>query len=68
MNDRDREQWVDNDEGLYNLMRRSRLGKRRWIRENRALIDEVAGHVTSGTKRQHFMAYDPVPKWVRKLD
>jgi hypothetical protein len=68
MNDSEREQWVDNDEGLYNLMRRSRLGKRRWVRENPALIDSVIEQVTSGSKRQHFMAYDPVPKWVRKLD
>lgn len=68
MNDRDREQWVDNDEGLYNLMRRSRLSKRAWIRANRALIDEVAGNVASGSKRQHYMAYDPTPKWIRKLD
>ena len=57
INDGDRAEWADNDEGLYDLMRASRLGKRAWIRENRALIDEVIRNVTEGDKPQHYLKY-----------
>ena len=57
MNDKDRESWVMNDEGLYNLQRASRKPMRLWIRENRKLIDEVASNVASGKKPQHYLAY-----------
>jgi hypothetical protein len=56
-NDSERAAWVDNDEGLYNLQRRSRLSQRRWVRENRELIDTVIDGVTSGDVRAHFLAY-----------
>ena len=36
MNDTEREQWVNNDEGLYSWWRSSRLSMRAFIRENRA--------------------------------
>lgn len=36
MNDREREQWVMTDEGLYNWWKSSRLSMREFIRENRA--------------------------------
>lgn len=39
MNDTEREQWVNNDEGLYNWQRRSRLSMRAFVRANRAEID-----------------------------
>ena len=57
MNDTERAQWVDNDEGLYKAARKAK-NRRQWIRENRALIDEVIGNVTSGNKPPHYMAYD----------
>ena len=41
INDTDREGWVDNDEGLHQMQRRSRLSMRRFVRENRDLIDSV---------------------------
>lgn len=41
MNDRERELWVSNDEGLYNWHRRSRLSMRRFIRENREELDAI---------------------------
>jgi len=40
VNDNDREDWVSNDEGLYDLWKASGLRMRRWVRENRKLIDE----------------------------
>lgn len=41
LNNRDREQWIDNDEGLYNWWRSSRQSKTAFIRENRAELDEA---------------------------
>lgn len=35
MNDKEREMWIDNDEGLYNWWRSSGLSKRAFIRANR---------------------------------
>lgn len=39
LNDKERELWVLNDEGLYNWQRSSRLSMRNFIRENRAELD-----------------------------
>ena len=39
INNADREQWIDNDEGLYNWWRSSRLSKREFIRENNVELD-----------------------------
>jgi hypothetical protein len=34
-------QWIDNDEGLYNWHRSSRQSKREFIRENRADLERI---------------------------
>jgi hypothetical protein len=39
MNNREREMWIDNDEGLYSWWLSSRQSKRVFIQENRAEID-----------------------------
>jgi hypothetical protein len=57
MNDADRSQWIDNDEGLYNTWRRSRLSRCAFIRANRAEITEAIENVTSGRKPAHYLAY-----------
>jgi len=41
LNNNDREQWIDNDEGLYNWKRGSRLSMRAFIKENKAELDEI---------------------------
>lgn len=41
LNDHERELWVANDEGLYNMQQSSRLSMRTFIRQNRELIDDV---------------------------
>ena len=41
MNNRERELWIDNDEGLYLWHRGSKLSKRQFIKEHRAEIDEI---------------------------
>ena len=50
MNDTEREQWVDNDEGLYNWWRSSHQSRRQFIRENRAELDACILKVTTGEK------------------
>jgi hypothetical protein len=41
LNDDDRAQWIDNDEGLYNWWRRSRQSKRAFIKENRKELTDL---------------------------
>lgn len=59
MNDAERRQWVENDEGLYNMAKayRGRGGVRQFIRENRAMIDSLIENVTSGKKPAHYLEY-----------
>lgn len=61
MNDTERAQWIDNDEGLYNWFRASRQSKRNFIRENRAEIDAAISPVLSGDKPAHHLAYPERP-------
>ena len=56
-NDEERRQWVQNDEGLYNLFRFSRKSEREWIKQNRAMIDEVIDNVTGHKKNAHYLVY-----------
>ena len=56
-NDIERQEWVNNDEGLYNAQRHSRQPMRTWIRDNRAMIDEVIDNVVNGKKPAHYLAY-----------
>jgi hypothetical protein len=57
MNDRDRAQWIDNDEGLYDWWKSSRLPKARFIRENRAEITASIEAVLSGDKPVGYLKY-----------
>jgi len=45
MNDDDRELWVNNDEGMYNWHRHSRLSMRQFLRQNRDQIDAAIKEV-----------------------
>jgi hypothetical protein len=49
MNDRDREQWVMNDEGLYNWWIASHTKVSTFIRENR---DAITQHINSVLNRR----------------
>lgn len=42
LNDNDRAQWLDSDDVLYTIWRRSRMNQTAFIRANRKLID---GHI-----------------------
>lgn len=61
LNDKERRQWVENDEGLHNIcraeMRMERISKREWIKRNRGLIDRAAGLLVRGEKSAHYLAY-----------
>jgi hypothetical protein len=57
MNNDERSQWIDNDEGLYNWWRSSRMSKRAFIKENRDEIDAAIRNVTSGAKPAHYLTY-----------
>jgi hypothetical protein len=51
------ELWLDNDEGLYNWFRGSRLSKREFIKQHRNELKECISRVVSGEKPAHFLAY-----------
>ena len=57
VNDTDRQQWVDNDEGLHRMWLASRKGITVWVRENRPMIDEVIKAVQGGEKPAHYLVY-----------
>ncbi len=57
MNDDDRAQWLDNDEGLYDWWRSSRQSKRAFIAANRAEITEAILNVTENRKPAHYLKY-----------
>ena len=57
MNNSEREQWIANDEGLYNWKRQSRLSMREFIKQNRAEIDAAINNVTTAKQPAHYLAY-----------
>ncbi len=57
MNNTERTQWIDNDEGLYNWWRSSRQSKAQFIKDNRAEIDAAIENVTGGRQPAHYLAY-----------
>lgn len=57
MNNDERRQWIDNDEGLYNWQRSSGLSMTAFIKENRTEIDAVIENVVGGKKPAHYLAY-----------
>lgn len=57
INDDDRQQWVDNDEGLQRMWLASGKGITVWVRENRSMIDEVIKAVRDGEKPAHYLVY-----------
>ena len=59
MNDGEREDWINNDEGLYDWWRSSefRGNINKFIRANRAEIDEAISPVLEGTKSAHHLKY-----------
>ena len=65
MNNQEREQWIDNDEGLYDWWKSSRQSKRDFIQANRAEIDAAINNVLGGTKPASYLKYEN-PDWRAK--
>jgi hypothetical protein len=57
MTNSDISQWIDNDEGLYNWWKSSRMSKTAFIKENRAELVACISKVTTGKKSAHYLAY-----------
>lgn len=57
LNNTDRSQWIDNDEGLYNWWRSSRQSKAAFIKENREELDRCINKVLGNEKPAHYLAY-----------
>ncbi len=61
MNNTERQQWIDNDEGLYEWYRRwarrNTGGRQAFIREHRAEIDAAIVPVLAGEKPAHHLKY-----------
>jgi hypothetical protein len=57
LNDNDRSQWIDNDEGLYNWFRSTRMSKKAFVKQYRKEIDEVVNNVRGGVKPAHYLEY-----------
>ena len=58
MNDKDRAQWIDNDEGRYDWWRSSRKSKQTFIRDNRDEITRAIESVLKGSKPAHYLKYE----------
>lgn len=59
MNDNDRSEWIDNDEGLNCLWKASKLSKRAFIKQRRRHIDAVIGTIMSRKQPAHYLLYGP---------
>ncbi len=57
MNNTERSQWIDNDEGLYNWWRSSHLSKRQFIQEYRIEIDKAIQNMLNGKRQAHYLVY-----------
>ena len=57
INDNDREDCVNNDEGLYRMWQASGVGITTFVRDNRPFIDEVIRTVRDGEKPAHYLFY-----------
>jgi hypothetical protein len=57
INDTDRAQWVDNDEGLHRMWKSSRQAKRKFIQEHRHEIDQVIHNVVGGRRQASYLVY-----------
>lgn len=56
------EQWVNNDEGLYNWYRQwakyNKGGLRKFVKEHRQELERMITAVMTGRKPAHYLAYD----------
>ena len=53
INNEDRKQWIQNDEGLYNAQRSSGLSMTAFIKAEKGLIDEVINNVLGNNLKRN---------------
>jgi hypothetical protein len=53
----DIKQWVENDEGLYNWWKSSRMSLASFVKANRVELERAIRRVRSGEKPAHYLAY-----------
>lgn len=54
MNDSEREDWINNDEGLYLWWKSTRQSMRNFIRENRKEITRIIQAALGNNRAKHF--------------
>lgn len=54
---REIDNWIDNDEGLYDWWRRSKQSKQAFIKENRELLEQCINRVLGNEKPAHYLKY-----------
>lgn len=57
MNNSERKDWINNDEGLYCWWKSSRLPMGKFIKENRQELDQAINSVLHGNKPAHYLRY-----------
>jgi hypothetical protein len=57
MNDKERSEWINNDEALYNWWRQSRQPLTTFVRQYRKELDAAITPVVEGTKPAHYLVY-----------
>jgi len=57
INDNDRWDWIQSDEGLYDMFRFSRKSKKAFLKENRGLLDEIIIGCRNGDIPPHYLKY-----------
>jgi hypothetical protein len=58
MNNKERELWIQNDEGLYRWWKSTRMSMTAFIKENRNEIDEAINRVLNPKKSRTFWGYN----------
>lgn len=54
---KDIEDWISNDEGLYDWWRQSRLSKRQFIKDNKEQLKNCIQKVLDGRRPAHYLKY-----------
>lgn len=57
LNDEERRQWIENDEGLHCRWKQSGLSLREFIRVNRKHLDVIIVAIRDGKKPAHYLVY-----------
>jgi len=57
MNDRERELWTENDEGIYLWWKSTGKSKRSFIRDEREELDRIIKDTLDGNKPAHHLSY-----------